>query len=111
MQFVVQYIRNGLNTADLALSRPSLNLIEADNLEILTRKIEQTLKAGDADDAIIYVPRCELHAERRVNISEIGQSVGSVPKDSGSTVLKESGGAPAFRSSVTTSIPANPQAL
>lgn len=88
MQFIVQYIRTGLNTADFALARPSLNLIEADNLESLTRQVEKSLKAGEADDAIIYAPRCELHAERKVSISEVGQNIGAVVKSAGSTVLQ-----------------------
>lgn len=89
MQFIVQYLRTGLSTADISLARPSLNLIEADNLESLTRQVEKSLKAGEADDAIIYVPRCELRAERKVSISEVGQNIGGLPKSAGSTVLKE----------------------
>jgi hypothetical protein len=87
MQFVVEYISPTARNNDTGVVRPSLNVVEADNLEMLTKKIEGVLKSGDADSAIIYAPRCSLQAERRVSIQEIGANVGGIPKAAGSTIL------------------------
>lgn len=80
MQFVVQFIRNAPSAEDGALLQPSLNLMEADNLEMLSRRIESVLKQGEADDAIVYVPRCSFHAERKVSVSEFPAQIGTVAK-------------------------------
>lgn len=80
LQFVVQFIRNNPSPDDAALLQPSLNLMEAENLEMLSRRIENVLKQGEADDAIVYVPRCSFHAERKVSVTEFPAQVGAVAK-------------------------------
>ena len=78
MQYIVQFIVNdSKNKFD---TRPSLNMIEADNLEVLSRKVEKLLKGTEIDEAVVYVPRCRFKSERKVTVTDFPIQVGRVAK-------------------------------
>lgn len=54
---------------------PSLNRMEAPNLQLAVREIERSLAAGVADEAVIYIPVRVIRAERKVEVFEINRSV------------------------------------
>lgn len=54
---------------------PSLNRMDAPNLQLAIRDIERSLAAGVADEAIIYIPVRVVRAERKVDVFEINRSV------------------------------------
>lgn len=83
-KFIIEYIGNGGQPHE---PEHRLNEIEAETLEIVTTRVSNTIRATPhIEGAVIYTPRVELQAERRVNVAEITPT-GSIPKAAGAVTL------------------------
>lgn len=68
-QFVVEYrIRN--QAGDPAVL-PSLNTVNAENLQMVQRDVERVLASGSIDEAVIYAPVRVVKASRLVSTSTV----------------------------------------